>query len=125
MAMRVNDITAIDWSPRLGSPGEVVTGLEDIEQCIGIIISTRKGSVPHRPLLGCDAWRWIDAPANIAIPNINREVADALELWEPRIKVTGVTAVVTGAGSATIAVSWQPRNGQSIMITEVTLVNPA
>lgn len=125
MTVRVSDISAIDWSPRLGSPGEVVTGLEDIEQCIAIIIFTRKGSVPHRPLLGCDAWRWIDAPANIAIPNIIREVVDALELWEPRIKVAGVMAVVTGAGSATITVSWQPRNGQSIMITEVTLVNPA
>ncbi|MDA8428201.1 MAG: GPW/gp25 family protein [Geobacteraceae bacterium] len=125
MTVRVNDITAIDWSPRLGSPGEVVTGLDDIDQCIAIIINTRKGSVPHNPLKGCDAWRWIDAPANIAVPNIIRESVDALELWEPRIKVTGVTTEITGAGSATITVSWQPLNSQLVRITEVNLVNPS
>lgn len=121
MTVRVSDITAIDWAPRLESPGEVVTGLGDIEQCIGIIITTRNESVPHRPLLGCDAWRWLDAPASIAIPNIVREVIDSLELWEPRIRVTGVTAVITAAGSATVTVNWQPLNGQLTNITEVHL----
>jgi phage baseplate assembly protein W len=125
MAVRVNDITAIDWSPRLGSPGEVVTGLDDIEQCIAIVLLTRKGSVPHRPLFGCDIWRWLDAPASIAVPNIVREAVDALELWEPRLKVTGVTAIVTGAGSATVAVTWQPRDGQLAKTTEVPLGSTA
>lgn len=121
MAVRVNDITAIDWAPRLDSPGEVVTGMGDIEQCIAIILTTRKGSIPHRPLFGCDAWRWLDAPANIAIPNIIREVVDCLELWEPRITVSGVSATITAVGSATMTVNWQPLNGQLTTITEVAL----
>lgn len=121
MATRITDIAAADWSPKLGSPGEVVQRLDDIDQCIGIILNTRKGSDPHRPLFGCDAWLWIDAPANVAAPNITREVVDALELWEPRITVTSVQVTVS-VGQATVAIIWQPKDGSIAKSTEVNIV---
>ena len=41
-------ITSIDWSSKLGSLGDIVEGLDDIRQCISIILGTQKGSLPHR-----------------------------------------------------------------------------
>jgi Bacteriophage baseplate protein W len=93
------DITSADWSLALDTPGlpgsglgQVVQGLADVGQCIGIILTTPKGSDPLRPTFGADIWRFIDNPINSAIPAIVREVTEAITLWEPRVMLTGVTA---------------------------------
>lgn len=126
MTTRIDQIAATDWSPRVGIPGEVVTDTGDIDQCIGIILATRKGSDPHRPLFGCDAWRWLDAPVAVAIPNIVREVVDALDMWEPRIKVVRVLVSFTAAGQVTVNVEWQLATNRTITRnTEVQFANAA
>lgn len=116
MAIRVSDITSADWSPAVGSPGDIVAGLDDIEQCLGIILTTPKGSDPHRPLFGCDAWLWVDKPAPIAIPNIIRESVDSLRIWEPRIAIISVTA-----RQDLITVTYQPVFSAATITTEVPL----
>lgn len=122
MAVRIADITSADWSPKVGSPGEVVEDLADIDQCIDIILTTPKGSDPHRPLFGCDAWLWLDTPPARAIPNMIRETVDSLDLWEPRITIVSVVAAIT-AESATITVVWQ-RKGSTVQNTrKVTIGN--
>jgi phage baseplate assembly protein W len=124
MATRIDDITSADWSPLLGSPGDVVEDQADIEQCIDIILGTRKGSDPHRPLFGCDAWIWLDTPPAIAVPNIVAEVVDALELWEPRIEVMRVLTSITAA-AATVAVVWKRKGSTTKFTKEVLIVNAA
>lgn len=119
MTIRVDNIRATDWSPQIGAAGEIVENNDDIDQCIRIILTTRKGSDPHRPLFGCDAWLWLDKPANVAIPNIIRESVDALEMWEPRIDLVRITRDVA-ASHVTIAVEWQPKDGGMARKTEVT-----
>ena len=110
MAIRIENIRSADWSIKVGAPGEIVENLDDIDQCIKIILTTRKGNDPHRPLFGCDAWLWLDAPVNVATPNIIRECVDALEMWEPRIDVTRITRSID-AEQTTIAIEWQPKGG--------------
>lgn len=124
MPIRTTDITAADWSPLLGNPGEVVTDRDDIEQCIDIILTTIPGSDPHRPLFGCNAWRWLDAPPAVAVPNIVIEVVDALELWEPRIDVVQVLVAVS-ASAATVTVVWQRKGTTQTITREVTIGNAA
>lgn len=119
MTIRVDNIRAADWSPRIGAAGEIVENNDDIDQCIRIILTTRKGSDPHRPLFGCDAWLWLDKPANVAIPNIIRECVDALEMWEPRIELVRITRNID-VEHVTIAVEWQPKGGGPARKTEVT-----
>ena len=70
--------------------GEMVTDADDINQCLHIIFLTPKGSDVHRPLFGCDWYKWIDSPVNIARPHIVREVTDAIKRWEPRIELVRV-----------------------------------
>ncbi|AZE49568.1 putative bacteriophage baseplate protein [Pseudomonas chlororaphis] len=55
-------ITAAHWQPALGTPGEVVEGLRDIDQSIHIVLATPKGSDPHRPEFGSDLHLYIDWP---------------------------------------------------------------
>lgn len=67
--------------------GLIAEGLEDIRQCIDFILRTKRGSDPLRPLFGSNVFNWIDAPDKQAIPNIKKEIIDALGNWEKRIQV--------------------------------------
>lgn len=106
--MRIDEITAADWSLKLNEPGSVVENLDDINQCIQIILTTPKGSRPHDPLFGCDIWQFIDHPVNEALPRIISEAIDALLLWEPRIRLTGIVPRYDEAvaGKLALTVFW-------------------
>jgi phage baseplate assembly protein W len=123
-ATTLNDITSADWSLKLDSSqqsafsgqagdgsgiGNVVQGVADINQCIGIILATPKGSDPLRPTFAADLWRWIDAPVNVARPNLVREIVEALTIWEPRIRVLSVVIGLVGMSQLSIAITWQLR----------------
>lgn len=71
--------------------GAIVTGLEDIRQCIDFILRTVKGSDPLRPTFGSDVFDYIDKPLNIAIPNIKKAIFEAIDLWEPRVKIETIS----------------------------------
>jgi hypothetical protein len=91
---RLEEIKSVDWQPKLNQIGNVVEGIEDIDQCIKIILMTRKGTDPHRPEFGSDIWQYIDYPINEAIPNIIREAFDAIALWETRVQINAITAEI-------------------------------
>lgn len=92
--VRLDEIKSIDWQPKLGEIGAVVEDIDDINQCIRIILNSPKGSDPHRPEFGSDIWKYIDYPLNEAIPNIIQEAIDAINTWEPRINIKSIKAVV-------------------------------
>ena len=110
-AVRLDEIAATDWSPRLGTPGAVMQGAEDVDQCIRIILATPRGSVPHRPELGCDLWRYLDLPVERARPFMVREVVDAVERWEPRAELVAVTATTDpdDVTALVVDVTYRPR----------------
>lgn len=89
--IRLDQITAADWQPKLGEIGVVVVGLDDVDQCVRAVLSTPLGSVPHRPDFGSDLWRYIDWPVSDARPHVVREVVDAIARWEPRVEIVAVT----------------------------------
>lgn len=116
------DITARDWQQAMGRPGEVVTGLDDVAQCLRVILTTARGSDPLRPEFGSDIWRYVDHPIDQAIPHIVREVWDAVTLWEPRVTLERVT-VRAGEqpGHVVLRVQWRLTGADSGTAMEVTL----
>jgi phage baseplate assembly protein W len=101
-------ITEKDWGLSIESQGEVVQGISDINQCIYIILMTVKGTDPLRPDFGCDVFRWIDQPMNVAIANMVKAAADAIRKWEPRVVVTKVKAVPQGDGNGVkMTIEWE------------------
>jgi uncharacterized protein len=119
-AITLAEIKSADWSLMLDSAGQpgsgvgsVVTGVDDVNQCIAIILTTPKGSDVLRPTFGTDLWQYIDAPISQAGPAVVREVTQSITQWEPRVKVlsvnsTPVTEATTQPGAhVEITVAWQ------------------
>jgi phage baseplate assembly protein W len=68
-----------------------------VRDAIVIILSTRKGERVMRPEFGCDLDRLLFAPNNgSARATAEFEVKVALQDWEPRIDVLGVSARAGG-----------------------------
>lgn len=133
-AVTLADITSPDWSLALGAIGEVVQGIADVEQCLGIIVTTPQGSDPLRPTFGADIWRFVDFPINLALPTIISELTSAITNWEPRVNLVSVTAQPVLDGSAqsgahlTVTLNWQLKLGTtaaSIQTTTVTVPGSA
>jgi Bacteriophage baseplate protein W len=126
-AVTLADITSADWSLKLGSIGEVVQGIADVDQAIAIILTTPLGSDPLRPTFGSDIWRYIDHPMDEALPAIVRELTAAITKWEPRVTLVGVTATpllgtpAQSGAHLSVTVRWQLKlagaPAQSTMVT--------
>lgn len=96
--MNVRDIHTINWQLSLNSPGSIVTGMDDVRQCVDVILKTRKGEDPLRPHFGCGLFDWISKPNTAAIPNMKKEILEALRLYEPRITVQKIGHELVNGG---------------------------
>lgn len=88
--MNVSDIHTTNWQMSLKQPDTIVEGREDIEQCIDVILKTRKGEDPLRPHFGCGLFDWIDKPVNTSVPNMKKEILEAIKLYESRVTITDI-----------------------------------
>lgn len=91
--MQLSDVTSNDFSISLAGAGQIVQSVDDINQCIRIILTTRPGEDPLRPLFGCDIYQYIDGPVTDRARMI-KSIYDAVQLWEPRVEITRIQATV-------------------------------
>lgn len=112
------NITSAHWQPALGTPGDVVTGLRDIDQAIRIILTTPLGSDPHRPEFGSRLFDYLDWPVNRVTPHLVRESVEAIRRWETRVTAEQVLVGIE-AEHITVRVRWRVADGVS-QLTEVT-----
>jgi phage baseplate assembly protein W len=128
------DIRSADWSLALGAIGEVVQGIADVEQCLGIIVTTPRGTDPLRPTFGADIWRYIDFPLDRALSAIVSELTSAIALWEPRVNLVSVTAQPVNDASTQsgahldVTLTWQLKLGLAptpVRSTTVTIPGSA
>lgn len=110
-------ITAAHWQPALGTSGEVVEGLRDIDQSIRIILTTPRGADAHRPDFGSNLHLYIDWPVNRVTPHLVRETVDALRRWETRISVVQVQVQIEES-QIRVRVQWRVADGVT-QLTEV------
>lgn len=104
--MPIQNITSRDWSLSIAEQGELVQGLEDIQQCIYIILVTEKGTDPLRPDFGCGIYSYIDKPINIAVPNMKREILAAIQKYEKRVQLIRILHTVEDA-HLTFTIEWK------------------
>jgi uncharacterized protein len=85
--------TGVAFPLRVDRQGSLalVTGADDINEAITLILSTAQGERPMRPLFGCGihdyVFETIDAHT---IGVLEREIRIALDRWEPRIEVSAI-----------------------------------
>ena len=66
-------------------------GDEDIEQAIGLILSTVPGERPMRPEFGCDVHDLVFDTIDAAmVGKMDLAIRAALDRWEPRIEVVAI-----------------------------------
>ncbi|QAY92565.1 GPW/gp25 family protein [Pseudomonas sp. ACM7] len=116
-------ITAAHWQPALGTSGEVVEGLRDIDQAIRIVLTTPKGSDAHRPDFGSDLHLYIDWPVNRVTPHLVREAVDAIRRWETRVSVVQILVRIEDS-RIILRVQWRVADGVAQM-TEVPYARAA
>ena len=97
MATKITDIKSVNWQFSASKIGEIAEGIEDLRQCIQIILTTTKGSDPLRPLFGSDIWRFIDTPVTTAVANISAEIIDSVGKWESRVNVEKLSYNIVGS----------------------------
>jgi len=121
-AATVADIGSASWSLMLDATanrgpgsgiGNIVQALDDVNQCIGIILRTHPGEDPLRPTFGCDLLQYLDAPLPVAKSKVIASVVNVLALWEPRITVQSVNVQMPSAspGTLQVTVHWQVNLG--------------
>ena len=101
----LSSIQSLHWQPKLGHT-DIVENINDIDQCIRIILGTPQGSDPHRPEFGCGIYKYIDMPIDQARPYIVREVVDAIRLWEPRCVLEKVVVDIDEAHMSAV-ITWR------------------
>jgi phage baseplate assembly protein W len=91
----------VGWAfpPRIDGTGAVVEAVyeEDIREAIRIILGTDPGERTMRPEFGAGLGQFVFEPVNTAtVTRMQRQVRDALVVWEPRIDVEDVTVTPEG-----------------------------
>ncbi len=77
----------------------------DVEQAIGLIVSTAPGERPMRPEFGCGAHDYVfERIDGYALGRIEHEVRVALKRWEPRVEVLSVGFDTAKAGEGVLVI---------------------
>lgn len=87
-------------------------GDEDIEQAIGLILSTTPGERPLRPEFGCDLHDLVFDTIDAAmIGKMELAIRAALERWEPRVEVVAIDFDLsqTGHGELVVTITYRVR----------------
>jgi uncharacterized protein len=104
--------------------GTIVYGLDDLEQAISTIVLTEKGSVPTQPEKCTRLMPYIDRRPDYAIPNITREIFDAIRAWEPRVIVERVAITRVDFDHWRFPVFWRAAGDVTRTIRQSVVVLP-
>lgn len=87
--------------------GMALGGIEHLRQSIIDIITTPLGTRVMRRQYGSKVFELTDAPLNSStIILLYAAIAEALDKWEPRLKVTRIEAVdITAAGKCSLVIT--------------------
>jgi len=119
MVMDGSEFIGRGWRfpPRINERGGImlVSGTDEVEGAMRMILLTAPGERVMRPEFGCRAWDYIFAPLDANTTGaIQHAVREALARWEPRVTVEDVRAYADPDREATVSVSVEYRvNGSN------------
>ena len=88
----------------------LVSGEEDVNEAIQVIIGTARGERPMRPEFGCGIHDYVfESIDSYTLGRIDYEIRVALDRWEPRIDVVEVTVSSAHDGVLSIGITYRLR----------------
>ncbi|WP_230851869.1 GPW/gp25 family protein [Pseudoalteromonas luteoviolacea] len=85
--------------------GKPLGGVEHLKQSIRDIVTTPLGSRVMRRDYGCGLFELVDRPfSHNLVGDITMSIANALDRWEPRFRLEGVSVHPAGAGKVDITI---------------------
>jgi phage baseplate assembly protein W len=89
----------------------LVSGTEELDAAIRMILSTMPGERVMRPEFGCTMWSLVFAPLTAGtLGLVEQAVREAIERWEPRIELEQVEAAAGDVdGSVLIEIRYRVR----------------
>ena len=114
---------------RMNARGELALASpdRDIEEAIRIILGTQPGERVMRPDFGCRAHELLFGPMHAGTETLMQQyVAEALDMWEPRIDVLGVNVYVDREmdGALPTAANGPVRTRSSLLTRSILLGLP-
>jgi phage baseplate assembly protein W len=98
-----------NWQKKRGTIGEIVTDLDDIEQCYDNIFNTVKGSIPFQPNIGTNIIEAIGEKNNNAIQIVETIIKEEFTIQEPRAEVISITSKTETTGELYFFVTFQSK----------------
>ena len=118
--MAGDDFIGNGWAfpASIGRNGGVrlVTGTEEVDAAIRMILATVPGERVMRPEFGCSMWEQLFAPLTAStLGLIEQAVREALERWEPRIELESVdTTGEQSTGTVHITVAYRVKSTNDV-----------
>lgn len=106
-----------NWQISISDPQAIVEGIDDIMQCVQVILTTIPGSDPLRPSFGANVYKYLDKPLAAVKAQIIYEATEAVNRWEKRIRVTGCNVVRDADKTAITIVGTVIASAQQVTIT--------
>lgn len=83
----------------------LVTGSEDINEAITLILSTAPGERPMRPNFGCGIHDYVfESVDSYVVGRLEREIRIAIDRWEPRIELRQITIDTSNAADGELPI---------------------
>ena len=83
---------------------------DDVDQAIGIILTTAPGERPMRPEFGCAVHDYVfDVIDAGTLGRMEEEIRRSLERWEPRVEVLSIDFDLGGGGEGALAIAIEYR----------------
>ena len=103
---------------RAGPHGGIalVGGEDDVEEAIGLILSTAPGERRVRPEFGCDVHEYVFEQLTAStLGHIDRAIRQALDRWEPRVLVERIEFTSDDeAATLFVAITYRLRTSNSL-----------
>lgn len=120
--MEITDVKSSIYTVSLDKLGDIVQGIDFINQNIKIVLLTRKGEDPTRPEFGCDMAGKIDLPINQVRSSTIKSVRDAINTFIPEIVINKIDPTFT-VGGILIKITWSFASDTLIKEFQTVTVN--
>lgn len=99
--------TGVGFPLRVDRQGAIalVSGSDDINEAITLILSTAPGERPMRPNFGCGIHDYVfeNVDAHV-VGRLEREIRIAIDRWEPRIELRQITIDTSSADNGQLPI---------------------